>query len=248
MRVAAVGDLHCVRAAAGRFRALFEAMSDSADVLALCGDLTDTGDAAEAAVLARELGAATKPVLAVLGNHDHECGRQDEVRRILTDAGAEILEGTAWQSGEVGIAGAKGFGGGFGQRALEPWGEEAVKHFVRESVDEALKLESALARLRTAHRLALLHYAPISATVEGESREVFPFLGSTRLEEPIDRYRVGAVFHGHAHHGQRVGRTRGGALVFNVSLPLLKALHGGAQPFLVVEVGEAGITELTAAA
>lgn len=248
MRVAAVGDLHCVRTAAGRYRALLTAMSDSADVIALCGDLTDTGDPAEAAVLARELGAARKPILAVLGNHDHECGQPAEVTRILTDTGVQILEGGVWHSDEVGIAGAKGFGGGFGQHALEPWGETAVKDFVREAVDETLKLEAALARLRTPRRLVLLHYSPIVGTVEGESREVFPFLGSTRLEEPIDRYHVNAVFHGHAHHGQLMGRTRGGALVFNVSLPLLRDLRGAERPFLLVEVGESGIQELPEAA
>ena len=133
-----------------------------------------------------------------------------------------ILDGDAVEFHGVGFAGAKGFCGGFGRRALEPWGEPAIKAFVREALDESLKLESALARLRTKHRIALLHYAPIQATVEGEPPEIFPFLGSSRLEEPINRYEVTAVLHGHAHHGSPEGRTSTNVPVYNVSMSLLR--------------------------
>jgi len=161
------------------------------------------------------------------------------VRAILVDAGARILDGDSCELHGVGFAGVKGFAGGFGERALQAWGEPIVKQFVREAVEEALKLESALARLRTRTRIALLHYAPIETTMGSEPREIVAFLGSSRLEEPIDRYRVTAVFHGHAHRGQPEGRTRGGTPVYNVSLPVLKQAQPGRPPVRVIEV-EAG--------
>jgi Icc-related predicted phosphoesterase len=136
----------------------------------------------------------------------------------------------------VGFAGAKGFMGGFGRRTLEPWGEEATKRFVHEAADEAMKLGAALAKLRTSQRVAVLHYAPIEATVVGEPPEIYAFLGSSRLEEPLNRYEVTAAFHGHAHHGSAEGRTAGGAVVYNVALPLLKALQPDQPPFRIVEL------------
>jgi len=172
----------------------------------------------------------------VLGNHDFEAGQPDVVRQILCDAGITILDGDAVEIKGVGFAGVKGFCGGFGQRSLEPWGEQAIKMFVREALDEALKLESALARLRTPNRIALLHYSPIEATVTGEPREIFPFLGSSRLEEPLNRYKVDAVLHGHAHHGSPEGRTSAQVPVYNVSMPLLKRHFAERPPFRVLEV------------
>src|SRR5262249_55892783 len=153
------------------------------------------------------------------------------IRRIVTDAGATVLDGDAVEVAGVGFAGAKGFGGGFGDRALQPWGEASIKRFVHEAVDEALKLESALARLRTPHRIALLHYSPIQATVEGEPLELFPFLGSSRLEEPLIRPPATAVSHGNAPHGRPEGRTRNGVPVFNVAIPLLLHAFPDRQPF-----------------
>ncbi len=147
-----------------------------------------------------------------------------------------MLRGEACEVHGIGFAGAKGFAGGFGDRALQPWGEESVKGFVREAVDEALKLESALAKLRTPHRIALLHYAPIRATAEGEPLEIFPFLGSSRLEEPLIRYPVAAVFHDHAHNGTVEGRSRGGVPVYNVAMPLLKRTFPDQPPFRVLEI------------
>jgi Icc-related predicted phosphoesterase len=237
LRIAAVGDLHVSKTSQGMFQPLFAQISTSADVLVLCGDFTDYGLPEEAHILARELSASMKiPVIAVLGNHDYEGGKPDEIRRILTDGGVTVLDGEATEVHGVGFAGAKGFAGGFGRGALGPWGEHAIKAFVQESVDEALKLEAALARLRTERRIALLHYAPIRATVEGEPPEIFPYLGSSRLEEPINRYRVSVVFHGHAHRGSPEGRTSTGVPVHNVSMPLLARTNPGRPPFLIVEL------------
>jgi Icc-related predicted phosphoesterase len=205
-------------------------------VLLICGDFTDYGLPDEARGLARELTAALRiPVLAVLGNHDYHSGRQDEVVQIMRDAGVVVLDGDSHEVQGVGFAGVKGFGGGFGARALGPWGEETFKRFVHEAVDEALKLESALARLRAMNRIAILHYAPVRDTVEGEPLEIYPFLGSSRLEEPINRYQVTAVVHGHAHRGQPQGRTGSGVAVYNVSLPLMTRLSPD-RPFILLEV------------
>jgi Icc-related predicted phosphoesterase len=236
VRVAAVGDLHCKGSSAGSFQALFSRISESADVLALCGDLTDRGLADEARVLAKELQAVKIPKIAVLGNHDYESDAADEVISILAEAHVTVLDGMAVEISGIGFAGAKGFAGGFGDRALQAWGENATKIFVREAVDETLKLESALARLRTPCRVVLLHYSPVVETVDGEPREIYPFLGSSRLEEPVNRYAASVVFHGHAHRGQPEGKTAGGVPVYNVALPLLQRLYPDRSPFRVVEI------------
>ena len=235
VRLAAVGDIHCTRTSAGTLSPLFVEAAGQADVLLLAGDLTDYGLPEEALVLVRELADVKIPILAVLGNHDFESGKEDEVTRILADAGVRMLDGDGVEIRGVGFAGVKGFGGGFGRRTLEPWGEAATKAFVHEAVEESLKLERALARLRTPQRVALLHYAPIEATVEGEPREIFPFLGSSRLEEPLNRYGVSMAFHGHAHRGVPEGRTSAGVPVFNVALPLLRKILPS-LPIRIVEV------------
>jgi Icc-related predicted phosphoesterase len=214
-------------------------MAECADVIALAGDLADYGLPEEAQILAHELSVVLKakvPVVAVLGNHDYESGHADAVKNILCEAGVTVLDGDAVEIKGIGFAGVKGFCGGFGRRALEPWGERAVKSFVQEALDEALKLESALARLRSPNRIALLHYAPIQETVEGEPPEIFPFLGSTRLEDPINRYPVDAVLHGHAHHGRPEGRTSGHVPVYNVSMPLLRRVFPDRPAFRILEV------------
>jgi len=241
IRIAAVGDLHCPRTSPQELQVLFEALADVADVLLLCGDLTDYGKPEEAREFARQLPDGRRlPALAVLGNHEYECGRHQEVIDILSEQGVTVLDGTAVVVKGVGFAGVKGFCGGFGERALQPWGEEILKQFVRESVDEALKLESALAKLRTPSRVVLMHYSPILDTVAGEPCEIIPFLGSSRLEEPVNRYGVTAVCHGHAHHGQLEGRTRSGVPVYNVALPLLRRRLPDQRPirFLDVPVGK----------
>jgi Icc-related predicted phosphoesterase len=176
----------------------------------------------------------------VLGNHDFESDKSDEVRQILADAGVTVLDGDACEVQGIGIAGARGFCGGFGQRALGLWGEPVTKQFVREAVDEALKLEAALARLRTTEIVALLHYSPIQQTVEGEPLEIYPFLGSSRLEEPLMRYPVTLVVHGHVHRGQPQGQTKNGTPVYNVSMPLLARLFADRPPFRVINLPEGG--------
>jgi len=205
-------------------------------VVLIAGDLTDYGLPEEARVLAKELSGIRVPIAAVLGNHDIESGKADEVRQILTDAGVVILDGEVCEMHGIGIAGAKGFGGGFGKHALGPWGETIIKQFVREAVDEALKFEAALARLRTKHLVGLLHYSPVQQTVDGEPLEIYPFLGSSRLEEPINRYPVSLVVHGHAHRGQLQGATKTGVPVYNVSLPLLARSFADRPPFRVFEM------------
>ncbi len=183
------------------------------------------------------MGAAARiPVVAVLGNHDYEAGEVDHVKEILTTAGVRILDGGSCEIHGVGFAGVKGFAGGFGAHALRPWGEDAIKVFVHEAVEEALKLEAALGRLNVAQRIVLLHYAPIEETLRGEPTAIFPFLGSSRLEEPLNRYGAAAVFHGHAHLGTLEGHTSTGVPVFNVCLPLLRAHRPDAAPFRLIEV------------
>lgn len=237
LRIAAVGDLHVGKTSQGLFHQFFTQVSASADVLLLCGDFTDYGLPDEARILAKELTATLKiPSIAVLGNHDYESGHELEVTEILRDAGVTVLDGEATEIMGVGFAGVKGFCGGFGRGALGPWGEAATKLFVQAAVDESLKLEAALARLRTPQRVAVLHYSPIRATVEGEPPEIYPYLGSSRLEEPINRYRVSAVFHGHAHRGQPEGQTSAGVPVYNVAMPLLARLNPDRPPFRVVEM------------
>lgn len=234
IRLAAVGDLHVRKGDAGKLRHLFAQAAEAADVLLLCGDLTDYGLPEEAHLLAADLSSANMPVVAVLGNHDLESGYGDEVQRILADAGVRVLDGEACEVEGIGIAGAKGFAGGYGRGALGPWGEPTIKQFVNEAVQEAFKLESALAKLRTEQRIALLHYSPVVDTVVGEPLEIYPFLGTSRLEEPLIRYPVAAVFHGHAHRGSPEGKTVNGIPVYNVAKPLLARTWPERSPFRVI--------------
>jgi Icc-related predicted phosphoesterase len=242
VRVAAIADLHFTRTNQGAYQPLFARVTEEADILLLCGDLTDYGLADEARLLAKEITGSLKiPAIGVLGNHDYESDQQHEIRSILGDAGVVVLDGDSYELHGVGFAGVKGFAGGFDRGTLGPWGEAAVKSFVREAVDEALKLETSLARLRTDKRIAILHYSPIRSTVEGEPPEIFPFLGCSRLEEPITRYPVTAVFHGHAHHGRPEGRTRNQVPVFNVSMSLLREMMPE-RPFRLIEVSSEGVS------
>ena len=237
IRVAAIADIHCGRDGHGAYHALFAQINDAADLLLICGDLTDYGLPDEARVLVKELAAVRIPMVGVLGNHDVESGQQEEVCRILADAGIKMLDGESHEVDGVGIAGVKGFAGGFGRGALGPWGERIVKDFVHEAVNEALKLETALRRVDAPHRIAMMHYSPVRATVEGEPLEIFPYLGSSRLEEPLTRYPVAAVFHGHAHHGAPEGATSNGIPVYNVSMSLLRRAFPEQPPFRVLELG-----------
>ena len=238
LRIAALGDLHVSKNSQGIFQPLFAQISDAADVLLLCGDFTDYGLPDEARVLVRELTAALKiPVVAVLGNNDYEGGK-------VTGHGGQWLAGVKKAKPGIYLPARPEAGQEFSQERAPGVAEDrstilavgAIKAFVQEAVDEALKLESALARLRTQKRVALLHYSPIRATVEGEPPEIFAYLGSSRLEEPINRYRVSVVFHGHAHRGSLEGRTSTGVPVHNVSMPLLQRTNPNRPPFLIVEV------------
>jgi Icc-related predicted phosphoesterase len=235
LRIAAVSDIHVSTRSENVYELLAEA-ADRADVLLLCGDVTDRGLPDEAETLARELRRARIPVLAVMGNHDCESDHEQEIKKILADAGAHVLDGNSCEIDSVGFAGVKGFGGGFGRRALAAFGEQAMKAFVQESLNEMLKLETALSRLSSERRVVLLHYAPIQETVEGEPAEIFPFLGSSHLEEPLNRYEVSMAFHGHAHRGKPVGKTHTGIPVYNVAEPVLKNAFPGKVPLQIVEI------------
>jgi Icc-related predicted phosphoesterase len=240
VRIAAVSDVHYAKTSQGMLQPLFAQIAERADILVIAGDLTDYGLADEAKVLARDLTMNVKiPIVAVLGNHDYEGGEPEKVRDILVDAGVHMLDGDAVEIHGVGFAGVKGFAGGFGRGALGPWGEPMIKHFVQEALNEALKLESALARLETPHRIAVLHYAPIRATVEGEPAEIHPWLGSSRLEEPLTRFQVSAVVHGHAHKGAPEGKTTTGIPVYNVCIPVLQESYPDRPPFRIIEVPRA---------
>lgn len=237
-KVAAVGDIHVRETDKGKWSEYFKEVSKNADVLVIAGDLTDTGDEQEAQVLADELKSCSIPVVAVLGNHDFEKGRHKLIRHILQNEMVHILDGEAIVIGNVGFAGVKGFGGGFDNHMLSMFGEGAMKAYVQEAVDEALHLDRALARLdETADikKIAVLHYSPIKGTVIGESEQIFPFLGSSRLAEPLSRRGVSAAFHGHAHIGTLEGETPGGVKVYNVAKPILLR-EGYTIPYFLLEV------------
>jgi Icc-related predicted phosphoesterase len=236
VRIAAMADVHYHKVPEESFQPVFLEIAKTADVLLLCGDLTDYGLPEEAELLAKDLASIGIPILAVLGNHDYESGREAEVRDVFCKANVKVLDGESVTVAGIGFAGVEGFCGGFGTRMLEPWGERAIKNFVKEAVDETLKLETALARLRTERRIVLMHYAPIQATVEGEPHEILPYMGSGRMEDPINRYGALAVFHGHAHRGTAEGVTSKGIPVFNVSVSLLRRQFPERPPYRIFEV------------
>lgn len=233
--VAAIGDLHVTEDSIAPYREVFAEISRTADVLVLCGDLTNFGKTSEAEILAEDVRTCDIPVLGVLGNHDYECGQPENVARILHEAGMTVLDEQAVEVKGVGFAGVKGFVGGFGRGELAPFGEPIIKAFVDEAMNEARKLENGLRTLRTERSVAVLHYSPIVETLEGEPLEIFQYLGSARLADAIDRFdNVKAVVHGHAHHGTYEGRTRGGTPVYNVAQFVLTPKFG--RPYALLEV------------
>lgn len=234
LRVAATADLHYAKHSRGKMHDAFAEISQNADVLLLCGDLTEYGLPEEAEELAADIRSAVRiPIIAVIGNHDYESGRPEAVGKILDDTGVTMLNGEAVEIAGVGFAGICGFGGGFGRRMLNAWGEPLIKQFVQESISHAIRLEQALVKLQTDRRIVVLHYSPIRTTLQGEDPEIFAFLGSSRLEEPINRFRATAVFHGHAHNGAIEGETATGIPVYNVSAP---ALSKTGKPYRIVEL------------
>lgn len=239
VRIAAVGDVHVRDTDKGKWVDYFKDISHNADVLILAGDLTDTGDEVEAQVLADELKACSIPIVAVLGNHDYEKGRHKLIRKILQNDHVHILDGEAIVLKGIGFAGVKGFGGGFDNHMLSMFGEGAMKAFVQEAVDEALHLDRALARIEQEHenmkKIVVMHYAPVKETVEGEPEVIYPFLGSSRLAEPLERRNVFAAFHGHAHAGKLEGKTQKGIPIYNVAKHILQ--KNGFDPlYFVLEV------------
>jgi Icc-related predicted phosphoesterase len=221
LRIAAIADVHFDDSRNGSLLEVFADIHRNADILALCGDLTTHGKPEQMTAFVNELSGVEVPIVAVLGNHDFESGAEQEVNDILCEAGVHVLNGTHIVIEGIGFAGTKGFAGGFGRSALGPFGEQLMKDFVNAALDEALKVEQALHQLDTETKVVLLHYSPIEDTVRGEPEPIFPFLGSSRLLQPLDTHGASVVFHGHAHHGSLEGRTPGGIPVFNVSMPLL---------------------------
>jgi len=223
MRIAASADLHFSPQSYAKLKDQFERVRDDADVLVLAGDLTNYGQPDEMEPLLNVLVRLRLPVVVVLGNHDYESGKEQELCRMMNGAGIKVLDGSGYERDGVGFAGTKGFVGGFGRGVLTAFGEREIKDFVRASVDEAMKLERGMSQLRTEKRVIVVHYSPIAETVQGEAPEIFPFMGTSRLAEVIDRHGADLVVHGHAHHGKPDGHTSGGVPVHNVAISLLQA-------------------------
>lgn len=227
VRIAAVADLHFTEGLSGTLRAAYAQLSREADVLLLGGDLTNMGRPSEAEALLEELADVTVPVVAVLGNHDHEAGLAEDLAAVLRQGGVRLLDGdhakVEVDGRRICVAGIKGFGGGFDPHGLKPFGEAALKQFLAETIHEAKKLEAAVAQMQGDLHVALLHYAPVRETMGDEMPEVYPFLGSSLLLDAIERAgKVHVVFHGHAHRGTLEARTRGGVPVYNVAMPVLR--------------------------
>ena len=229
LRIGVIGDLHHDERSRGALSELFETVNRETDILALVGDLTTHGRVDQIEIFLNELQAVDVPVVTVLGNHDHEADLADELCSMLTEAGVAVLDGNAIEIEGVGFTGVKGFAGGFGRAALGPFGEPLIKEFVRAAVDESLKLERGLRELRTDHKVVLLHYSPIPETLVGEPEQIYTFLGSSRLLQPLETLKPDVIFHGHAHHGTYRGETPSGTPVYNVARHVLEkeglALH-----------------------
>jgi len=235
VKILAMGDIHCRLDTDSLIQKLIGELGHDFDVLLLAGDLTDNGLVEEAEVLAKQLKADTVPTIGILGNHDHEKGKAEEITTVMRDGGVIMLDGTGYEVGGVGFVGTKGFCGGFDENLIQPFGEDALKTFIRNSIDEALRLENALTKLIDCqHKVALMHYAPIKATLVGEPVELFPFLGTSWLADAVDRRGADVIFHGHAHHGSPFGRTRGNIPVHNVSRFVQMEATG--KPYCMIEI------------
>lgn len=244
MKIAAVGDVHFAQDSAGRLRPLLERLPEEAEALLIAGDLTRTGEAAEAAVLGAELRQLPYPVVVVLGNHDWHRGQEKAIRTVLEQSDVIVLDGENvvldLPSGRLGVAGCKGFGGGFAGACATEFGEPEMKMFVGRTRREAARLEAALAGLGSEPKVALLHYSPVQETLMGERLEIHPFMGSYLLAEALDRVGCELVVHGHAHNGSEYGQTAGGIDVYNVAMPLIR------RAFRVFEVESPALTSAPA--
>jgi Icc-related predicted phosphoesterase len=234
VRIAAIGDIHCRKNSQGEVRKMLKGVSGSAEVLLLAGDLTDNGLIEEAEVLIEELDIIKIPILAVLGNHDHEGGQSDDIKEVVQQGGVHILEDGSHEIENVGFVGVKGFAGGFDKTLIQPFGENILKAFIRASIEEAVQLENALAKMDCERRVAVLHYSPVKGTLEGEPVELFPFLGSSRLASALDRQGADIVVHGHAHHGSLYSETPGKIPVHNVSRFVRS--HNSQPPYCIFDL------------
>src|SRR5215471_11542444 len=228
MRIAATADLHFSPTRANTLKEQLAPVRDQADLLVVAGDLTNYGQPSEMEPLLNVLVRLRIPIVVVLGNHDYESNQHPALMKMMSEEGIEVLDGTGYERDGVGFAGTKGFVGGFGRGVLTAFGAKEIKTFVQASIDEALKLERALSQLRTNKRVVVLHYSPIAATVSGEAAEIYPFMGTSRLAEVVDRHGADLVFHGHAHHGKLEGKTTAGIPVYNVAITLIQAEQSGA--------------------
>jgi Icc-related predicted phosphoesterase len=235
VKIAAIGDIHVRETSQNEYQELFQEISKNADVLGLCGDLTNLGLVKEAEVLAQELSHCTIPVVAVLGNHDYESGKENKIREVLINAGVSMLDVESKTIDNVGFAGVKGYIGGFDTNMLGAFGEKGIKNIVSDTLNEVLHLENSLSQLQTDRKVVLMHYSPVKDTLEGEPLEIYTYLGSSRLSEPIDNYKASAVFHGHAHFGSPEGKTLTGIPVYNVSLPVLRK-ENPKKPYRIIEI------------
>lgn len=235
MRLAAVADIHIKGDDYEADVSRYSAVNELADVLVIAGDLTNHGLKHEMRSCLNVLEHVHIPIVVVLGNHDHESGEQDELAGMLRLAGIHVLDGNCFELGEVGIAGTKGFCGGFAPYELMPFGEGGIKEFVEIAEREATKLNYGLAQLRTPTKIAVTHYAPIRDTVIGEPEPIFPFLGSSRLERVLERHKPSLALHGHAHKGSFSGEAKCSTRVCNVALHILMK-RGEPHPFTVFEL------------
>ena len=222
MRLAAVADVHLKAENHERDIQEFSAVNDLADALVVAGDLTNHGNPDEMKVVLGVLEHIRVPIIAVLGNHDHESGHQDEIAGMLRVAGVHLLDGNCFEVDGIGFAGTKGFCGGFAPYELMPFGEQGIKTFVEIAEREAIKLDYGLAQTKAQKKVAITHYAPIKDTIVGEPEPIFPFLGSSRLERALQAHQPVLALHGHAHKGTFSGETKSGVRVCNVALPILR--------------------------
>jgi Icc-related predicted phosphoesterase len=232
MRLAAVADIHLSEKDREGDIRQFSIVNELADALVIAGDFTNHGMPEEMRVCLSVLEHIHVPIIAVLGNHDHESGHQDELAGMLRLAGVHLLDGHCYEVDNVGFAGTKGFCGGFAPHEILPFGEQGIKTFVEIAEREAIKLDYGLAQIQGKTKVSITHYAPILETIIGEPEPIFPFLGSSRLERALERHKPALALHGHAHHGIFCAQTKSGIRVFNVALPILRQ-RGEQHPFTI---------------